>query len=72
MNYKTIPQVARELQVSEDKVRRQAEAKGLLKQRIGLAWALSPDDVAVIVQTLGKPRAKKRREGSKGGRYARR
>ncbi len=68
MNHKTIPQVARELQVSEDTVRRKAEAKGLLTQRIGNSWALSPEDVATIRQALKKPRAKTPRR--KGGTYA--
>ena len=58
MNYKTIPQVARELQVSEDKVRRRAEAQGLLKQRIGLAWALSLEDVDVIRAGLKRVKVK--------------
>lgn len=48
MNLKTIPQVARELNVSPDTVKRKAEAKGLLTAKIGNAWALTPGEVMII------------------------
>ncbi|MBP8055164.1 MAG: hypothetical protein KA314_04950 [Chloroflexi bacterium] len=71
MNYKTIPQVAKELQVSEDTIHRKAKQKNLLTDRIGNAWALSPGAVLIIKHTLRKPRTKKQgRDGLKGGRYA--
>lgn len=48
MNLKTIPQVARELGVSDDTVKRKAEAKGFLTVKIGKAWALTPGEVMII------------------------
>lgn len=70
MNLKTIPQVARELRVSADTVRRKAEAKGLLTQRIGNAWALSPGAVLMIRQALRKRVKTQRRKGAERGGYA--
>lgn len=58
MNYKTIPQVAEELNVSEDTVRRKAQQKNLLTARIGTAWALSPGAVLIIRHALKKARVK--------------
>lgn len=58
MNYKTIPQVARELKVSEDTIRRKAQQKNLLTHQIGTAWALSPGAVLIIRRALKKARVK--------------
>jgi len=48
MNLKTIPEVARELGVSDDTVKRKAEAKGFLTVKIGKAWALTPGEVMIL------------------------
>ena len=54
MNLKTIPQVASELGVSPDTVKRKAEAKGLLTVKIGTAWALTPGEIMIIRRAIRK------------------
>ena len=48
MNLKTIPQAARELGVSDDTLLRKAKAKGLLTDKLGTAWVLSPGAVMIL------------------------
>lgn len=48
MNLKTIPQVARELGISDDTLLRKAKAKGLLTDKLGKAWVLSPGAVMIL------------------------
>ena len=58
MKLKTIPQVAKELQVSDDTIRRTARQKNLLTVQIGTAWALSPGAVLIIKRALRDSRTK--------------
>lgn len=67
MNLKTIPQVAQELNVSEDTIRRKAKQKNLLTNRIGNAWALSPGEVLILRRAL-RQRTVTRRGGKDAGR----
>ena len=48
MNHQTIPQVARDLGVSDDTLLRKAKAKGLLTDKLGKAWVLSPGAVMIL------------------------
>lgn len=48
MNHQTIPQVAKSFGVSDDTVLRKAKAKGLLTDKLGASWVLSPGAVMIL------------------------